>query len=81
MLLDGYISTGRFCMFINGFIDIYNEEQTFDIWKHRVYGKTFAEFRDEITQKPAVQKPVDVKAIVKDSFDILKDFKPHEGVR
>lgn len=50
------------------------------MWKHKIYGKSFSEFHDEITQKPVIQKPVDVKDIVKDSFDILKDFNPNEGV-
>lgn len=77
-LIDGYISTGRFCFFIDGFVEICNEEQTYDVWKHKVNGKSFAEFRDEVYAKPVVPEKVDVRGILKDSFEILVEFTPKE---
>ncbi|MGN0621348.1 MAG: hypothetical protein ACI4I9_05735 [Porcipelethomonas sp.] len=78
-LLDNYIRTGRLREFLAGFTEVQNEETAWDVWKHRVFNKSFGEFRAEI-EKPVVQEPVNIEAVVKDSFDILKDFNPHEEV-
>lgn len=50
------------------------------MWKHKVYGKSFSEFQNEISFKPEPETPVNVGNILKDSFDILNGFNPYEGV-
>ncbi|MGN1480802.1 hypothetical protein [Porcipelethomonas sp.] len=40
-----YIENGRLCDFLDGFIDIINESQAWEIWMNKRTGMTWEEFR------------------------------------
>lgn len=91
-LLDGMIACGRLTEFVNSFVDIHNEEirdknkeleekTIWEIWLHRVIDKSFAEFRESLTQeKTAAPTPEEIKSTVMESRNILAGFVPDEGL-
>ena len=74
LLLDGMLDTGRFTSFILDFIDIHNDEFLFKIWLHRIYDKSFDDFKNAATAKPITR--ADVGATIKESEEILNSFVP-----
>ena len=82
--MDGMIETGRFSEFVTTFTNVINEEKEDDaswqIFLHKVWGKSYKEFKDELkTDKENRTMPKEkMEAIVKESMDILKDFTPKE---
>jgi hypothetical protein len=84
-LLDGMFSTGRLTEFVDGFIDTYNEEQEdktlWELWLHRVFDKSFADFRATINgsgHHAEAPTQEDVKNIVSETKSILNNFVPTE---
>ena len=45
LLLDNMITTGRFLEFILELIDIQNDEKIHDVWIHKVFDKSFDDFK------------------------------------
>jgi len=75
ILLDEMISCGRFFDFVLEFIDFENERQEYEFWLHRVFDKSFDEFKKAIEPKKEV--PVEnLETTIKDSKDILSSFVP-----
>lgn len=77
-VLDMYIQEKRFNEFIHEIWNIHNEEDIWDIWLHKVEGKSYQEFRESL-EPP---KPVDKREVAKtidDSMRILEGFAPREG--
>lgn len=76
------IKTRQFCDFINKFVKKTNEEKDevkmWEFWLHRVSGKSFNDFKEEIKtdSRNANMTEEEIKTIMKDSLDILKTFKP-----
>ena len=71
---------GRLSDYINGVIDIKNEETRekaqWEFYLHKVFDKTFPEYLKEV-EKPATIEVADMKEVettVKNSMDILKNF-------
>jgi hypothetical protein len=91
-LLDQMIRTGRFEEFVNEFVAINNEETEqqnkeqedrliWEIWLHRVFDKSFADFKNSLTQEEkAAPTPEEIKSIAMDSKTILAGFVPDEGL-
>lgn len=83
LLLDGYIQTGRFSEFVVKFMDIVEEDQMWEVYLHKVFDKTWEQFRSDVhseieriqTQKPSNEQ---IEATIEDSQNILKGFKPKE---
>lgn len=76
MILDCYISEGRFYEFIIEVWKIRDEEYLWDIWINKIEDKSFNEFRDSC--KPP--EPIDqnkIKNTVNESFEILNGFSLH----
>lgn len=92
LLLDQMIRTGRFEEFVNEFVAINNEETEqqnkeqedkllWDIWLHRIFDKSFAEFKNSLNQEEkAAPTPEELKSIAMDSKTILAGFVPVEGL-
>ena len=92
LLLDQMIRTGRFEEFVNEFVAINNEETEqqnkeqedkllWDIWLHRIFDKSFAEFKNSLNQEEkAAPTPEELKSIAMDSKTILAGFVPDEGL-
>lgn len=75
LLLDGMLETGRFSEYVRKFIDIQNEEKIYNLWMHKVYDKSYADFKEQITPaKPAI--PVDLETTIRGSKEILNSFIP-----
>lgn len=85
-LLDQMIMTGRLEEFVNELVHIRNEEledeALWEIWLHRIYDKSFPEWKDSLTGKPqkAAPTPEEIKSIAMDSRCILAGFVPDEGM-
>lgn len=85
-LMNGYIRAGRLCEFVDSFVQSYNKDEedkaVWDIWLHRVFDRSFADFRRELTgeNEKAAPTPEETRSIVKDSQSILAGFTPFERV-
>lgn len=75
MLLDGMIQTGRFADFVIEFMNIKNEENLWDIYLHKVFDKSFADFKRSIMPRPQPTGE-DIKTTVNSSKSILDGFIP-----
>lgn len=80
-LMDGMMRFGRLDAFITEVIDLYNEEYRekvlWEVWLHRVFDKSFAEFMEsvEVNQKAAPTQE-EVSNIVMESEAVLQGFAP-----
>lgn len=62
------------------FFNIRNEEMAWDVWLHKVYDKSFEDFKnsmDGMQENKGFTKE-QVETTVKDSMNILIDFNPNE---
>ena len=78
LLIDNLIITHQLSKFILEFIDIINDEEIYDIWLHRIFDKSFSEFKNEVlgaNEKVEISND-DVETTIKDSYEILNNFKP-----
>lgn len=76
LLLDGMLGTGRFYEYVKKLIDIKNNEDVYDLWIHKVYDKSYSEFRDQVLKTDAPATPVDLGATIRESENILQGFIP-----
>jgi len=73
------IRTGRFEEFVCEVIEIHNEEQKdktlWEIWLHRIYDKSFADFAQSLEPKDK-KAPTneEVAGIVRETHNILNGF-------
>ena len=74
-LLDEMISSGRFLEFVFEFIDLENERKEYEFWLHRVFDKSFEEFKQAIEPKKEVPEE-DLEATIENSKEILSSFVP-----
>ena len=76
LFVDGMIQTGRFAEFVLEFIELENEKQLWEFYLHKVYDKSFEDFKRSL--RP-VRKPTqtDIKTTVNDSKSILDGFIPN----
>lgn len=77
-LLDGYIQTSRFCEFINVLCKRKDRDDRWEVYLHKVWDKSFAEFNESLNVTQAQQRMTefDVETTVKTSMDILGNFNP-----
>lgn len=75
LFIDEMISCGRFFEFVIEFISMENERQEYDFWLHRVFDKSFDEFRKEIEPKKEIPAE-NLETTVNDSKNILSNFVP-----
>lgn len=85
LFMDSMMETGRFSEFVSEFVRLYNEDYEFqldwDVYLHKVEGKTFAEFKEEIETNKELSEMTEttIESTVQNSLDILNNFKPQEG--
>ena len=79
-LMDGYIRTSRFCEFIRGFIEQKKEDDRWEYFIHKVWGKSYDEFCESLqtTQDLQGMSEDDIEATIKKSMDILGNFNPEQ---
>ena len=77
-ILDRYVSEHRLNEFVYETWKLYNEEEIFDIWLHKVEGKSYQEFRDSLEPPKPIDKR-EVASTVENSMRILTGFTLEEG--
>ena len=77
-LLEMFISTGRFSDFVNEFIEIQNEESEWEFYIHRVFDKSFDEFKSSISSRRNNMIPTDepLETTLQNSKSLLNNFIP-----
>lgn len=77
-LLDGYISTGRFCWFLKQFADRKREDDRWEFFLHKVWDKSYREFCKELdtTEANASMSRWDIEATINQTQSILGAFTP-----
>ena len=75
VLLDGLIITNSLNSFIDDFIDFVKEDNEWEFFLHKVYDKSWSEFRSSIKQSDN-QEPIDLGATLVKSKNILNNFTP-----
>ena len=77
LLIDNLITAKRFLEFILEFIDIVNDADIYDLWLHRIYDKSYPEFKKEILDcRTDDIVDQDVETTINESMNILNNFKP-----
>ena len=83
--MDGMIQTGRFCEFVETFMNTVSEERDtrlqWDFYLHKVFEGTFQDFRDgiKINKQNQAMSEQTMETTIKSSMDILKNFNPETG--
>lgn len=75
-LIDELISNGDFTEWINEFIDAENDRKIMDIWLHKVFDKSFAEFKQSILENDEAVSDEQIETTVSNSRAILNNFIP-----
>lgn len=79
-LFDELIESNQFNDFIMTLNTKYIEDLEYELWLHKVYDKSFEEFKKDISISRDAQagymNEEDVKATVKKSNEILSNFTP-----
>lgn len=83
--VDGMIQTGRFCEFVENFVDTVKSEKEerhqWDFFLHKVWEGTFQDFRDgiKISKQNQAMSEQAMETTIKSSMNILKNFSPETG--
>lgn len=78
LFLDEVIANGDFVEWLNEFIQAENDNQTWEVWLHKVYDKDFESFKTSVIdsqRKPQITFEA-VKETINNSKEILNNFKP-----
>lgn len=77
LLLNEVIRNQRLNEFIFKLYEIRNEEQTYEIWLHKVDDKSYNEFKEWLgDQKQAKENSINLKATIQDSFNMINKIQP-----
>lgn len=79
-LMTGYIQTGRFHEFVKCFFEQKKEDDLYEFYLHRVWNKTYQEYKDELQQTQELQNMSEytMETTLKNSMNILGHFVPKE---
>lgn len=79
LLLDQMIRTQRLAEFVVEFMNMDNEQRTWDFYLHKVFDKSFDDFKQSITYSASIiPSELQLETTIKDSKDILNNFIPTE---
>jgi hypothetical protein len=85
-LIDNMISFSNFSKFISELADNVSDEKLYDIWKSKVYDKSFADFKNEMMAKwkkntgietSETMTDEEMETTINDSYEILNNFNPN----
>lgn len=85
-LIDNMISLSNFSEFISELADNVSDEKLYDIWKSKVYDKSFADFKNEMMAKwkkntgietSETMTDEEMETTINDSYKILNSFNPN----
>ena len=74
VLLDNLIITNSLNNFVNDFFDFVREDNEWEFFLHKIYGKSWSEFSDSIKQSDN-QEPIDLGDTLTKSKNMLENFK------
>lgn len=77
--LDALILSGKFSQGISEIWDYSNEDKVWDFYLHKVYGKSFDEFKNETFAEPREITVTDFETTVNKSKSMLQGFNPNES--
>lgn len=87
-LLDGMISTGRLCEFVEEFIKTHNEEEehktAWDFWLHKISNQSWEEFRESLNHTENIEAAptqTEMEETVRASFAMLSGFSLRGGAQ
>ena len=75
VLLDNLIITNSLNNFVNDFFDFVREDNEWEFFLHKIYGKSWSEFSDSIKQSDN-QEPIGLGATLTKSKNMLENFTP-----
>lgn len=75
LFIDSLIISERFTEFVLELLDIENEEMMWQFYLHKVYDKSFDEFKESMKPVPKEQ----LETTVQNSKSILNNFNPNGG--
>lgn len=71
-LLEGMISTGRLCEFVEEFIKTRNDEEEhkaeWEFWLHKVFDKSWAEFRECLNPTETIENAAPTQAEMEETI-------------
>jgi hypothetical protein len=85
-LIDNMISLSNFSEFISELADNVSDEKLYDIWKSKVYDKSYADFKNEMMAKwkkntgietSETMTDEEMETTINDSYEILNSFNPN----
>lgn len=77
ILIDQLISNGDFFDWVIEFINGENDRQAWEVWLHKIFDKSFEEFRNSIRQNQAGQMDDEqLETTISNSKSILDGFIP-----
>lgn len=77
-ILEQMISYGGFSEFISSLYDFDNDTKLWEIYLHKIYNKSFEEFKVSLMQNKSSAEKLETTVI--NSFEILQRFKPEGEV-
>lgn len=75
LFIDSLIISERFTEFVLELLEIENEEMMWEFYLHKVYDKSFDEFKESMKPVPKEQ----LETTVQNSRSILNNFNPNGG--
>lgn len=81
LFMDGMIQNAMFCEFIHQLIKAKHEADEWEVYLHKVWDKSFSEFKDEIRLNRQNQhmSADQMENTIKKSMNILNNFNPERG--
>lgn len=77
ILIDQLISNGDFFEWVIEFINAENDRQTWEVWLHRIFDKSFDEFRNSVRRnQPDQMDDEQLETTISNSKSILNGFIP-----
>lgn len=73
--IDIMIQTSRFSEFVDEILTLENEKKEWEFYLHKVYNKSFDEFKNTIKQPEEVSEE-QIETTIQNSMSILKNFIP-----
>ena len=85
LFINGMLQTGRFCAFVENFVDTVqkekNEQANWEYFLHKVWEGSFKDFKDGIENNKELQNMSHrtIETTVQNSMNILNNFNPEGG--
>jgi hypothetical protein len=78
LLLDQYLACGQFFDFIVEFIQIENERKEYEYWLHKVWDKSFDEFKNVVERQEEDVDEFELETTISESRKVLSSFIPED---